>query len=100
MLSLLNIPDVLWPLPLRPETDTVLGQDDCAVHRPAGRASGHDPLSARAHGRNSRAPTSTRRAATDHPETTAPSSDRSAGLDAALERLAELAAGGADRDTG
>src|SRR4029453_18052737 len=36
-------------------TDTVLGQHDCAVRRSAGLASGHDPLSARARGGNSRA---------------------------------------------
>ena len=41
-------PYVLWPLRLRPETDTFRGQDDCAVHRPASCASGCGPLSGHA----------------------------------------------------
>src|SRR5204862_71507 len=58
----------------------------------------HNPLSARARDGSSRTPSSTRRAPTRHPETATPSSDRSAGLGVAHERLAELAAGHTDRD--
>ena len=49
-------------------------------------------------GGNSRPPASTRRAATDHRETTAPSTSRSSAMDPSIERLVELAAGSADRD--